>query len=470
MPPTISRRWADYALGLRFEDLPGEAVAAAKLLLVDSLACGLGGSRTEDHRILCDVLAQLGSKPECTVIGTALKTSCRDASLANSLAIRAMDYNDVYWKQDPCHPSDLLPAALSLGERGHRSGRELLVAMIIAYELEMRICEAAVPGIRELGWHHATLTQFVSPVVAGRMLGLNHDQLINAIGISASHNGTLGAVTAGKLTMMKNTVDPMATESGVMAALLAARGYRGPEEIFEGREGLFMSLGREWDAARLTEDLGEGFRIMRCSIKPYPSEALTHTPISAVLDLVMEFDLAPEQIERIQVWTLRRAAEILADPTKYEVSSRETADHSLPYCMAAAVVDHELTERQFLPDRLRDVRIHRLMQKVAAMPEPAFETRFPAEQPCRVELLLNDGRTLVKQRDYPKGDPRDPPTERDMELKLASLAEGVITRERQARMVQVVARLESLADIGDLMSGLSANPVHPQSGVEGGSN
>ncbi len=217
MSTSIARQWARYALNVRYESLGPAVIAAARTFLKDSIACALGGAQTEDFHILCRVYADLGGKPECTIIGSLLRTNVRNAALANGLAIRALDYNDVYWKQDPCHPSDLLPAALCVAEREHRTGRDLLRGMVVAWELEMRICEAAFPGVRELGWHHASLTQFVSPVVAGLMLGLTEDQIVHAIGINGSHNHTLGAVTAGQLTMMKNTVDPMATEAGVMA-------------------------------------------------------------------------------------------------------------------------------------------------------------------------------------------------------------------------------------------------------------
>lgn len=455
MSELISRRWADYAAELRYEDLPSDAVRAAKMLLTDSLGCALGGSATEDFGILCRVLSDLGRSEECTVIGTRLKTDCRNATLANSLAIRAMDYNDVYWRQDPCHPSDLIPAALSIGEKEQRSGKDLLVALVIAYELEMRICESAFPGIRELGWHHASLTQFVSPVVAGRMLGLNRDELIHAIGISGSHNGTLGIVTAGKLTMMKNTVDPMAVESGVMAALLAQRGYQGPEAIFEGQEGLFQSLGQEWDPARLTEGLGKTFKIIGCSIKPYPSEALTHAPVSAVLDLVVGHHIQPGDIVSIRIHTLKRATEILSDPAKYDIDSRETADHSLPYCVSAAVIDRELTPRQFREERWRDPAIHELMRKVSAVVDPSFDARFPAEQPCRVEIRLRNGKALENARSYPKGDPHDPITEADLQVKFAALAEGVLAPTRSQAILKQVRELESLSDIGLLMRDLS---------------
>jgi 2-methylcitrate dehydratase len=444
---TVSERWADYAVSLRFEDIPPTAVMAAKMFFTDAMGCALGGARTKDFRMLCSVIKDLGGKPECTVIGAKLRADVRHASLANALAIRALDYNDVYWKQDPCHPSDLLPAALSVAEREGRSGKDLLAAMVIAYELDMRISEAAFPGIRELGWHHASLTQFVSPVVAGRVLGLTREQMVNAIGISGSHNGTLGAVAAGRLTMMKNSVNPMATESGVMAALMAQKGYEAPAAIFEGREGLFESLGEEWDASRLTRDLGSACKIVDCSLKPFPSEALTHSPISATLDLVTSFDLCPEQVEQIEVETLRRGVEILSDRSKYEISSRETADHSLPYCIAAALVDRAVTPRQFEQNKLSDPRILAMVPKVSAKVNEDFERRFPAEQPCRVTVRLAGGRVLQKERAYPKGDPRDPLTAEELRSKFRNLAGDMDTDP----IFDTIDNLELLPNIAALV-------------------
>ncbi len=228
--------------------------------------------------------------------------------------IRCMDYNDIYWKQDPSHPSDIFPAAMAGCERAKSDGKELIVGLVLGHEFEMRFCEAAFPGIRERGWHHATLTAFVSPIVAGRALHLAWEQIQHAIGISASRHATLGAVTAGKLTMMKNTVDPMATQSGVLAALMAEKGYTGPEHVVDGKEGLTHCFGPAWKLNLLTDGLGESWRITQCGMKAFPTEALTHTPISAVLDIVKSNDLKPEQVEKVQIRSLARAADILSDP------------------------------------------------------------------------------------------------------------------------------------------------------------
>ena len=448
---TISEIWAEYAVRLTYEDLSPESITAAKMFLYDSFGCALGGSKTEDFRILEEVFSEIGGRGECSVIGSNLKTDVRSASLFNGLAIRALDYNDVYWRQDPSHPSDLLPAAFCVGEREKRSGKDLLVATVIAYELEMRMMEAAFPGVRELGLHHATLTQFVSPVVAGKMLNLNAEQITNAIGIGASHNVTLGAVTAGKLTMMKNTVDPMATESGVFAALLASKGYHGTTPIFEGREGLFEAVGDKWKPEVLTENLGKTFKIVDCSIKPFPCEALTHAPISAVLDLVFAHDLQPEQIETIEIYTLKRAAEILADEKKYIIDSRETADHSLPYCIAAAVVRRHLTPNEFSPESLKNAQILETVPKVKAVLEPSFESRFPAEQPCKVVIKLTNGELLEKERNYPKGDPRDQLSTEELQQKFSILAEGILDNAQKEAVHKAVYDVENIAEIGDLM-------------------
>src|SRR5271165_3460891 len=225
--PTVTATMSQWAAAVRFEDLSQDAIYQAKRFLLDSIGCALGGYQQHDVVIALEVLDEIAGPGKATVIGTGKRIDPVSATLANALMVRCMDYNDIYWKQDPCHPSDILPAAIAACERAGSDGRELILGIVLGHEFEMRLCEAAFPGIRERGWHHATLTAFVSPIVAGRMLHLSAEQIQHAIGISASARATLGAVTAGKLTMMKNTVDPLATQSGVLAALLAEKGYTG---------------------------------------------------------------------------------------------------------------------------------------------------------------------------------------------------------------------------------------------------
>src|SRR5438874_5557739 len=234
----LSHTIADWACSLRYEHLSPEAIQAAKLFWFDSIGCALGGSQQEDAEILLkhyramageDASSRdsstslgmtkkhdraIGGNGKATAFVSGFKTNPVDAAFLNGHMIRAMDYNDIYWKADPCHPSDLIAAPLALCESERLDGKDLILGTIIAYEIEMRLCEIGRPGVREYGWHHATLSAFAAPIAAGRVLNLTRDQMVSAIGISAARTFCPGAVTAGQLTNMKNTGHPWARRSG----------------------------------------------------------------------------------------------------------------------------------------------------------------------------------------------------------------------------------------------------------------
>jgi len=451
MSDTITATMARWAADLKYEDLGEQAIHEAKRYLLDSLGCAFGGYRQEDAKIALDLLDEIAGEGPSTVVGSGKRVDPVSASLANALMVRVMDYNDIYWQQDPSHPSDIIPAAIACGERAAGSGKDLILGIILGHEFEMRLCEAAFPGIRERGWHHATLTAFVSPIVAGRALGLSWEEIQHAIGISASRHATLGAVTAGKLTMMKNTVDPMATQSGVLAALLAEKGYTGPEHVIDGKEGLVHCYGPEWKLEVLTDGLGESWRIERCGMKAFPTEALTHAPISAVLDIVIGNDLAADQVKKVHIRSLARAADILADPSKYDPRSKETADHSLPYVIAAAIADRQVTPLQFEQEKIMDERIRAQLNKVEVVADPEIEAVFPKLQRVIVKIETEDGRELTKSLDYPKGDPRNPLSDTEVEEKFDALASPVLSDVGRKRLKDAVWGSESVGSITELM-------------------
>ncbi len=454
---TITAKMSRWAAELEYKQLSQEAVYQAKRFLLDSAGCALGGYQQHDVIIALEVLNEIAGHGPATVIGTGKKIDAVSASLANALMIRCMDYNDIYWKQDPSHPSDIFPAAMACCERAKSDGKELIVGFVLGHEFEMRLCEAAFPGIRERGWHHATLTAFVSPIVAGRALRLPWEQIQHAIGISASRHCTMGAVTAGKLTMMKNTVDPMATQSGVLAALLAEKGYSGPEHVIDGKEGLAHCYGPEWKLNLLTDGLGESWRITQCGMKFFPTEALTHTPISAVLDLVKNNDLRPENVEKIQIRSLARAADILSDPSKYDPRTKETADHSLPYVIAAALADRQVTPAQFEMKKIMDPTIRTQLKKVEVVADPEIEKVFPALQRVIVNITTIDGQRFSTQLDYPKGDPRNPLSDAEIEEKFSALAEGVLSKSAQKKLVDAIWNLDKIGSVSKLMAMMKAD-------------
>jgi 2-methylcitrate dehydratase len=191
--------------------------------------------------------------------------------------------------------------------------------------------------------------------------------------------------------------------------------------------------------------------ITQCGMKSFPIEALMHSPVSATLQIVKDNHLAPEQIEQILIESIARAADILSDPAKYDPQSKESADHSLPYCIAAAVTDGMVTPKQFKDERLWDARLRAQMKKVKVVANAEFERAFPARQCTRVTVTTTDGRKLVAEREVPKGDPRDPMTRVELEQKFDALAEPILSAGRRAQLRDTIFALEDLRDVGELM-------------------
>jgi 2-methylcitrate dehydratase len=466
--PTESKRLlshviADWACSLKYEHLSPEAIQAAKLFWFDSIGCALGGSQQDDAKILLKhYRAMSGGDGSATAFVSGFKTNPVDAAFLNGHMIRAMDYNDIYWKADPCHPSDLIAASLALCESEGLSGKELILATIIAYEVEMRLCEIGRPGVREYGWHHATLSAFAAPVSAGRVLNLTPEQMVSAIGISAARTFCPGAVTAGKLTNMKNTVDPWAGRMGAESALLARDGFSGPEHIIDGKEGLFAVFKHvqykgepaTFDGEALLKDLPKSnkdhYRILDCGMKSFPIEALSHAPLTAMMKTVKENNIKADNVKEIKVEVIARAADILGDPHKYRPDSKETADHSLPYCMAVGLVDGMVTPLQFKEERILDKSLIPIMDKVKVVANEEFEALFPKFQPSRVTITTNDGKSYSTRVDVPKGDPRDPMTEDEIAVKFTALGSDVIGKDQCKKLQRFIMSIDTAETLDGL--------------------
>jgi len=479
--PTDSKRLlsytiAEWACALKYEHLSPEAIQAAKLFWFDSIGCALGGSQQEDAKILlkhhramagetvagradpgpASPMPATTGKGNATAFVSGFKTNPVDAAFLNGHMIRAMDYNDIYWKADPCHPSDLIAAPLALCESEGLSGKDLILATIIAYEIEMRLCEIGRPGVREYGWHHATLSAFAAPVAAGRVLDLTPEQMVSAIGISASRTFCPGAVTAGKLTNMKNTVDPWAGRMGAESALLAREGFSGPEEglfaVFHHVQ--YKGQPATFDGEGLVKDLPTSpkshYRILDCGMKSFPIEALSHAPLTAMMKALKEHNLKADEVKEIKVEVIARAADILGDPHKYRPDSKETADHSLPYCMAVGLVDGMVTPLQFKEERVLDKSLIPIMDKIKVVANEEFEALFPKFQPSRVTITTNDGKSHSTRVDVPKGDPRDPMTEEEIAVKFTTLGGDVIGKDQCKKLQSFIMSIETAKDLGGL--------------------
>ena len=262
---------------------------------------------------------------------------------------------------------------------------------------------------------------------------------------------------------MKNTVDPWATRMGVESALLAQRGYSGPEHMFDGKEGLYAVFGHvnykgepaKFDTAKITGNLpkssSDHYKIIDCGMKSFPIEALSHAPLTATMKCVKENGIKPDDVTEIKVEVIARAADILGDPHKYRPDSKETADHSLPYCMAVGLVDGMVTPLQFKEERVLDKSLIPVMDKVKVVANDEFEALFPKFQPSRVTITTTDGQQYSKRVDVPKGDPRDPMTEEEIAVKFNALGGDVIGSGQCAKLHKAIMGMENLKTVDELL-------------------
>jgi 2-methylcitrate dehydratase len=261
---------------------------------------------------------------------------------------------------------------------------------------------------------------------------------------------------------MKNTFDPWAGRMGAESALLARDGFSGPEHIIDGKEGLFAVFHHvqykgepaTFDGEALVKDLPGSpkshYRILDCGMKSFPIEALSHSPLTAMMKTIKEHKIKAEEVREIKVEVIARAADILGDPHKYRPDSKETADHSLPYCMAVGVVDGMVTPLQFKEERVCDKTLIPIMDKVKVVANEEFEALFPKFQPSRVTITTNDSKSHFTRVDVPKGDPRDPMTEDEIAVKFTALGGNVIGKDQCEKLQKIIMNIDTAEKLDEL--------------------
>ncbi len=448
---TAAKELSNFAVGLKFEDLSKEIVHKAKQMILDTLGCALGGYLSEPSRITRSVLRDLGGKVESTIIGTGEKTSSPNAALANCVMVRYLDFMDIYFSVDTSHPSENIPTALAVGEREHSSGKEVLQAVVIGFEVQGRFTDA-IP-LLSLGWHHVTVAGYTTPIVAGRLLGLNEEQMVHAIGISGSHNHALMGIIGvgekghGQISMMKAIGYGFGSQSGITAALLAQKGFTGPATIIESFNRV---IADNMDLTPITKG-SKKMRILDTCIKPFAAEFMTHTPLEALLELVKKHGIKAEDVAEINLRTHELATYILAQPEAYTPQSRETADHSLPYCLAVGLIEGDLGPEQFQRQQWKDPKVVDLMSRIKISSDPELEKLYPPARPADIEVLTQKGERFRARVDYPKGDPHNPMTDDEVQAKFRKLASKLMGEHQILRIIETVYNIEKVDDIGELM-------------------
>ena len=462
----LADRLARYCQTLRYGDLPDTVVHEVKRRVLDSLACALGAWNTPPCRI-ARLIAQTVKVPlGATLWGTNHRTLPDLATFANGGLVRYLDFNDTYLSKEPAHPSDNIPAILSVGEVTHASGKQIVQAIALSYEIQCRLCDAA--ALRPRGWDHVTYGVFSSALGAAKILKLSYAQTVQAINLAGVANVALRQTRVGDLSMWKACAFSNAARNGVFAAMLAQLGMTGPSPIFEGEKGFIQLVSGPFDLAAFAAERGQApalgesqsprFKILDTYIKRYPVEYHAQTAVEAALVLRNELigaegARALEYVMDVEIGSYDVAIEIIGrDPEKWQPTTRETADHSFPYCVAIALLDGCVRLQSFGAKRLRDPAVRGLMKKIRVVPKPEFMGRYPRTMPTRITVKTETGKTYMSQVDVPVGHPGNPMSDGDLEAKFRGLIARRLSRSRIDRLVECIWKLDQVKDIGTLMT------------------
>jgi len=449
MTKTLAHQLADYACSLKFEHLLKEVVHEVKRRLVDSFGCAIGAWNEEPCKIAREVASEFSARNGSTIIGTNHQAPPDWAAFATGCCIRYFDYNDTYLSKEPAHPSDNISAALAVAESVGATGKELIAAIALAYEVQCRFCDAA--SIRARGWDHVTYGAFSTALAAASLMKLDPEKTRHAVNIAGVGCAAMRQARVGELSHWKGVAFADSARRGVYSALLAGAGMTGPAPIFEGQMGFEKELGVSLG------DVGEKFKgapamILNTSIKYWPAEYHSQSAIEAALFLRQQIGGGEEVVKSMIIESHDAAVDIIgSEPEKWRPETRETADHSLPYITAVALIDGVVTEKQFQPDRFVDPRIWKFLENVKVVRNAELSALYPDAVANIVHVDLVDGRRFTRRVDYPRGHAKNRLEDFEVEKKFLSLVERTFTCDHAAKIIDHVWHLDEQRDVHHLV-------------------
>ena len=461
-PQGLTDRVATFIATARIDTFPQDVVEQGKRCLMDGFGVILAGATTRGSEILREQLHVSGGKPEASVLGVGRMKACVEmAALANGASGHAMDFDDTQLSTTPdrtfgllTHPTvPALASSLALSERSGASGREFLEAFLIGLEVECKIAEAIDPNHYNRGYHSTgTIGTFAGAAAAAKLLQQDRATIAHTLAIASS----LGAgirVNFGSMT--KPLHAGRAAQNGVFAAQLASRGFTGGAEGLDGPWGFFQVCGGGADADRIAGVLGQPFAIVTpgVSVKPYPCGSLSHPSMDAMLKIVVDHDIQPDQIEKIRV----RAGSNILDPLRYKTAKTELeAKFCLPFLMTALVLRRKAGMREFTDEFVSSEPVQRMMPLVEPQFDPQIEAKGFDKMRSVIEVYLKDGRSFVQSSDERyRGGPERPFTQQELREKFTDCAGLVLSEDRITRSLNLIESVDQLRDVRTLVAAMS---------------
>lgn len=445
---------AELIAGTGFEDLPAEVVWEAKRRIADVVGAGLAGSKTPVGAGITEFATGPGKSGGCLIWGSDKRSSPAYAALANGTMTFHLELDDVH-RTSNTHPGvTTIPAAVALAEARGSSGRDILTAVVLGYEAQIRVGLAVSPSIFVDRTFLPPGTQgvFGAAAAAAKLLGLDVQATAGALG-AASYIGPLAPFESFRLgAPCKDTIMGWANLAGLHAAELAALGFGGPDSALDGAYGHFKTVSERFDTGRFFRDLGQSFEILRTGLKPYACCRQHHTAIDAVMELKEKHGLRPEQVERIR----HRTFVVGSRGSDTHPKSVQAAKYSAPYTIAVALALGCNERPQYAMEFIRDPALLALAAKVEVSADAELEALYNDKWASIVEVTLKDGRVLSARRDLPKGEPEHPLSDAELKAKFLSLASDGVSVDRAEAIWEAIFTLDEAADVSRLTGLLGA--------------
>jgi 2-methylcitrate dehydratase len=450
----LAERLAKYAASLQYEQLDEATVHEVRRRVIDSLACGLGAYRADAPRMARKLAGTVTGDPGAKYLGGGQHRSSPElAAFVNGVLFRYLDYNDTYLSLEPAHPSDNLAAIIAAAQVVGASGKDVITAAVIAYEIQCRLCDAA--SIRARGWDHVTYGAFSATAGVGRLLRLSPDRLMHALNLAGTPNVTLRQTRSGELSHWKGCAFANASRNAVFAARLAAEGMTGPAPIFEGEMGFFKQVSGKFELPQLggeSKANPDDYMIKKTSIKFWPAEYHSQSAIHAALELRPQIT-DPLAIKSIVIESFDAAVDIIGkDPEKWRPKTRETADHSLPYCTAVALMEGDVTLASFDEAHLKDKALLDLVAKIEVKRSAELTARYPKGIPNRITVIMKNGTQFTAENEFPRGHDQNPMTDLEITDKFNRLAKGILDPGKAEAILETCWQLEQHTTLDALLS------------------
>ncbi|MEI4768736.1 MmgE/PrpD family protein [Psychrobacillus sp. FJAT-51614] len=442
----LSKVLAKYSVGMTYEMLSPEVISFTKLCILDYFGSAIAGSNKQPIQMISNLVKELGGTEQASLF-TGGKTSVLQAALVNGASSHVVELDDIH-KGSIIHAATVvIPAALAIAEWKEISGKELITAIVLGYEVCYRIGEAVSPS-HYYYWHNtATCGTFGAAIAAAKLLQLTEEETIHALGNAGTQAAGLWEfIVDGAMT--KQLHSGKASMNGVLAALLAQKGFTGPHKILEGDRGFFKAMSDKYDSSKITDGLGSEFKILENSFKIHASCRHTHHTIDLLIEVFNERKPKFEEIESITVKSYKAAIDITdnGDPkTEY------AAKFSLQFCSALAILQGSAGLADFNESNLWDSQIRALLKRVNVGIDPQINASYPEKWGSTVEVVLTNGEIITKETDFPKGDPENSVTSEELIEKFMHMT-GQLPLENKQLIIKNILELELMENLTTLMA------------------